>query len=457
MTCNWSSGSQKIAVSTKQFNPPTLSISRKAPTSNVQGELPRLIEDELHGYIVSFCMKFYLPIQVHKYPDVEETDQSHIVSMSYQSPALMDVLLANAALAYSDSPCWRSFAIASYLRAVRGVRIVIEGDGFKTGGDSLVATLMWLCIYEVSPVFPRAFDTLLTRCCQNSRLDTPCSQSATHLGAFAELLHLRAPVDRTQSSIATRSFERICVEYYIYHSAIIMLFDQTVEPATSVNQLHEKYHTSLTTPESNATPNVIQSPVFGTRPELFTSIINLTGMARETSSLEVSDYLHWQYIDLVKWQKWLDVDEKTLMRGGKLYEMATRLLLLFVLASTDEDTADHQEQEIKDVIQEALSQLRIQPFGRIFGKYWLWPLAILGSAMTRHKDINLIRDKMDAIAERSNCNAIKIVRYVLESNWANNPNIDRSSYSLSGLAALLDGDVIQSTSSLLLSYKHPIR
>jgi hypothetical protein len=119
----------------------------------VKTELTPLIDPELQSHIVNYTMNLYLPIQVHKYPGVDQTDQSHIISMSFHSPALMNILLANAARTLDLYPTyWRSFEIESYIRAVRGVREILREGGLKCREDSLLATLMWLCIYEVREI-----------------------------------------------------------------------------------------------------------------------------------------------------------------------------------------------------------------------------------------------------------------------------------------------------------------
>lgn len=250
------------------------------------------------------------------------------------------------------------------------------------------------------------------------------------------------------------------MEYFIYHSTIITLFDPDISPATSVQQLQEKFQQCLNASKSPE-PVVVQSPVLGSVPELFTTIIQLTERARRSSSSvpDSSSSIRSEYTGMVKWQRQLDEDagRNAVMRGGKLYEIATRLLFLFIHISADEFQKSEFISEVTDAVSEGLQQLLIQPLGRVFGKYWLWPLAILGSVTTRIRDINLIRDKMDAIAQRSNCNGIKIIRYILESNWANNSNSGAMPYSLAGLAILLDGDTMKSTSALLLSYRDHTR
>lgn len=104
---------------------------------------------EMQGCIVSYCMDFFLPIQVHQYPDMDRIDQSHIISMSLHSPALMNILLANAAKTWDSSSYWRFFAMESYIRAVQQVRQIIKLEGLNGREDSLLGTIMWLCIFEV--------------------------------------------------------------------------------------------------------------------------------------------------------------------------------------------------------------------------------------------------------------------------------------------------------------------
>jgi hypothetical protein len=249
------------------------------------------------------------------------------------------------------------------------------------------------------------------------------------------------------------------VEYYVYHSAVIMLFDQRIDPTTSVQQLQLKFPFCNISDESSPISDVVQSPVLGTSHQVFFAMIESTRLARNSDHLDerTSDDLHARYLEMLRWQRRFDQDGSGLakMRGGKLYEIATRLLMLSVLSSTDKLNVNEILLEVNEVASEGLRRLLIQPLGGIFGKYWLWPLAIIGSVMTRWEDINLMRDKMDAIAQRSNCNAVKIVRYLLESIWVNNPDFESNTFSLKSLATLLDDNNMESTSSLLLTYKNP--
>ena len=259
-------------------------------------------------------------------------------------------------------------------------------------------------------------------------------------------------MDRVQSSLAALSFERICVEYFIYHSATLMLFDHTVDPFHDVGELQGTYQACLTSDNSSLITQASHSPVLGAPHKLFVLIASVTKLARapNTPSAEVSLPARILYGQVVELQRTLDEDTCSKRDWpGRLYALAARILLLKVLSCMDELQTRSQVAEISAVASDALHQLSIQLLGRVFGKYWLWPLAILGSITTRRRDINLIRDKMDAISYRSHANTVKVVRYLLESIWASNLSTEGSDYSLEGLATFLNGDIMDRTSSIL--------
>jgi hypothetical protein len=257
---------------------------------------------------------------------------------------------------------------------------------------------------------------------------------------------------RIESSLAALYFERNCVEYFIYHSATLMLFDHTVDPCYDVENLQGTYHACLTSDDSSLVTQAAHSPYLGAPHQLFVLIIRATQLARalNTSSVENSPLPRIHYRQVVELQHALDQDICSKRDWpGRLYAFATRILLLKLIPCKDELQNRNQDAELSAVASDALKQLSIQLLGRVFGKYWLWPLAILGSIMTRRRDINFIRDKMDAISHRSHANAVKVVRYLLESIWASNLRTEGSDYSLEGLATLLDGDIMDRTSSIL--------
>jgi len=96
-------------------------------------------------------MNYFPPLQVHQYPDIGPTDQSYLISMSLCSSPLMDALLACAALTFRPySKVWQSFAIERYNRSVHDICLGIDDGSFTGEEDCLLATTMWLCVFEVS-------------------------------------------------------------------------------------------------------------------------------------------------------------------------------------------------------------------------------------------------------------------------------------------------------------------
>jgi len=154
LSCNWPCGklqnpSRKDTLSKRGFLVvPSLTekLLSKAPPLATS-----LLDSERQSYIISYTMDYYLPIQVHRYQNLPPVDQSHIISLSFHSPALMNILLANAARTLdSYATDWRAFEIESYIRSVQEVRQIIQKGDLADREDSLLATVMWLCIFEVS-------------------------------------------------------------------------------------------------------------------------------------------------------------------------------------------------------------------------------------------------------------------------------------------------------------------
>jgi hypothetical protein len=121
------------------------------------------IHDDARFSILNYCMNYYLPIQVHHPFGQNPIDQSYLISMSFHSPALMNALCACAALTLrSSSQPWQSFAIGCYILSLREVRQGIADGSYTGTEDFLLATIMWLCVFEVTPFcFAFCYDLLL--------------------------------------------------------------------------------------------------------------------------------------------------------------------------------------------------------------------------------------------------------------------------------------------------------
>lgn len=125
-----------------------------SPKSRLWGSFGPVAVISIHGNtqfsIINYSINYYLPIQVHHYPGREPMDQSYLVSMSLHFPPLMNALLACSALTLrSGTKDWQSFAIKNYIRALHEIRLRIADGSFTGAEDCFLATIMWLCIFEV--------------------------------------------------------------------------------------------------------------------------------------------------------------------------------------------------------------------------------------------------------------------------------------------------------------------
>lgn len=131
---------------------PSLRASPKSPLRESFDPVPTIsIDEDAQFSIISYCINYYLPIQVHHNPERDPVDQSYLISMSLCFPPLMNALLACSALTLRfGSKDWPSFAIQSYVLSLHEVRQGIADGRFTGTEDHLLATVMWLSIFEVT-------------------------------------------------------------------------------------------------------------------------------------------------------------------------------------------------------------------------------------------------------------------------------------------------------------------
>ena len=71
-----------------------------------------------------------------------------------------------------------------------------------------------------------------------------------------------------------------------------------------------------------------------------------------------------------------------------------------------------------------------------FKKYFIFPLAILGSVLTSEEDVAMIREKLNVITESSNSNTIKHITEILEEVWQSQVGATEN-FVMDGLGKLL--------------------
>lgn len=104
------------------------------------------------SFVFEYCIVTFLPSQVHERPASEHGDLSYMVTMSLAFKPLRDAMIATASLtipaAIESEP---DLPVALYCSAVKAIHQGIYNQSFTGQEDCLLATLLWLCMFEVRP------------------------------------------------------------------------------------------------------------------------------------------------------------------------------------------------------------------------------------------------------------------------------------------------------------------
>jgi hypothetical protein len=142
---------------------------------------------------------------------------------------------------------------------------------------------------------------------------------------------------------------------------------------------------------------------------------------------------------------------------GKLYAIAIRILFLHVIESTDNlvNSPDKNcERELYLTIEEAREILQTSEgaIQRTWGKFFLWPLAIIGAAVTEIEDIQIVRTWLSQVSEKSNSSNVLIINEILDKKiWPQleSPTHTGRGFSTQGLNTMLNVDAVNNAVNTL--------
>jgi hypothetical protein len=279
-------------------------------------------------------------------------------------------------------------------------------------------------------------------------------------------------------------WERMCVESYIYHSAVTTLFDGQANLIEDTLVVLQKFGSTVssTLPEIETlqtagigdivTPqSIIQSPVLGAPYHMFLFLMEGTQLARDIFlGSTTNEILAWsRYYEVQSMQFTLE-ETASYYYGdsrrwiGKLYAVGIRLLFLYIISTsryTKNETFELDPSwyiEFDSTLSEARKLLITtgDDIDRTWGKFFLWPLAIIGAVLYDANDISLVRSWLDRVIRKSNSSSVLVIRKVLEERiWSRMYTTDDESnvhrgYS-QGLAIMLDTDVMNQAAGVLLN------
>lgn len=278
-------------------------------------------------------------------------------------------------------------------------------------------------------------------------------------------------------------WERMCVESYIYHSAVTTLFDgraNLIEDTFAVlKKFGRRMSTTLpdvdtlqTTLDGNAAPrSIIQSPVLGAPYHMFLFLMEGTQLARYISPESMTDEsLAWsRYYEVQNMQFTLEKTASSYYGDsrrwiGKLYAVGIRLLFLYIIFASRHTNDESLEPdlvwltEFESTLNEARRLLITtgDDIDRTWGKFFLWPLAIIGAVLYDPNDILLVRSWLHRVIRKSNSSSVLVIRKVLEERiWS----VRLGSYVVNdaywdhtqGLSVMLDTNIMNQAAGSLLN------
>ncbi|KAJ5980244.1 fungal Zn binuclear cluster domain-containing protein [Penicillium waksmanii] len=225
---------------------------------------------------------------------------------------------------------------------------------------------------------------------QASRLDM-APNVAPHTTASGYLLTQR------QSHLGTRSmapavFDRICIESFIYHASIMMLFEPSLDALSSIRrQLDIPGYFSYVEKRDISLP---VQPILQTSYDFFLSIADATKLARISRSLVDAEITLWchTWLRLLQWDQVDHTDDVSL----KLYFNALQMLLL----KTAPDLSNEEKAlQISESLQHGLQIIVSLEPEEYAPSYLLWPLAILGSMSIFEKEKNAVEDFINLLIQ----------------------------------------------------------
>ncbi|KAE8553764.1 hypothetical protein EYB25_005146 [Talaromyces marneffei] len=424
--------------------------------------------NERDAMLVEYCLFSFLPSQYHQAADGKPTiDLSYLRYLCLESHLLLNAVSACAMVGSKSAIVLdhsRESSHKLYMAAISEISAGIAKGTLTGTEDSLLATVIWLCVYE------------------NSRVEAR-RQSSIHAAALRRILLLREPMDYKHASMSELIWERMCVESYIYHSAVTTLFEGEPNLIEDTLMVLKKFGSrmSATRPdidllqtaaiEDSLTPqSIMQSPVLGAPYHMFLFLMEGTRLAREiTEGSATDEILAWsRYYEVRNMQFTLEETASNYYGDsrrwiGKLYAVGIQLLFLYIISASRHVIDESLESDLSwytefDSTLNEARQLLItigDDIDRTWGKFFLWPLAIIGAVLSDANDLSLIRSWLDRVIRKSNSSSVLVIRKVLEEQiWPRKHNIDDVNDvhqgCSRGLAIMLDTEIMNKAAGALI-------
>ncbi|RDW92304.1 hypothetical protein BP5796_01698 [Coleophoma crateriformis] len=322
----------------------------------------------------------------------------YMVSMGLQTPPLMDIYIACAALQLAHKHAdLLPKALQYYSSAVIQTRRMIAEGELRGTEDWPIVMTIFLCLFE--------------------RWQPGPSKEIIHLRGAAQLLALRGAKLNAQQLITP--FNRLYAESVLYNTMVSTLLSDDIPSHDQVWSQISTYFTASPFPDTTWEAN---SPIIVVGPDLFRLILTISCFARcEKLTGDQLAQIHQIGEDLQTWlpakeelksqQFW---DQDTGHQWATLYAISADILCFKMLHPSQNDTHGTVQRRV----QQGLEILQRAGPGRFQSHIVCLPILVLGCATVAEADFKFLLANLDDTWQKSYLGDTRRAADVLKAVWA---------------------------------------
>ncbi|OGM50925.1 hypothetical protein ABOM_000715 [Aspergillus bombycis] len=351
---------------------------------------------EQHIEMYTHFATVVLPCMVRQNCAAEYNDQTYMLQLALDFPPLMAIMIGIAAVYLEDE----QLALESYLFSLHGLRSRMAHCADAAREDTILASTILLCNLR-----PGATPNI-----------------GLHATAAGVILSRRSSSGLTQIDL----FERVCLESFLYHSTLMMLFEPSLDILQRVNPTMDlaRYFSDLPPPTSQ--------PILDASYPFVLLIADITRLARSTrlvSDVEIQSYSHL-LTKISHYDRNFNDGNSTM----SLYLLTMRILLLKVDPTLSAVEATEQIYQLSSNGFFILDFLDVNQY--LLG-FSLWPVAVLGAIATTVSERQIVKSKMASLARRQHGQAMRL-QGRLKEIWTT-PEAEKLTLSVDRLHMLVKG------------------
>ncbi|KAI2840061.1 transcriptional regulator family: Fungal Specific TF [Aspergillus niger] len=297
-------------------------------------------------------------------------DKTHMLRLAPQFSPLFGAMVAVAGMQLPTKDRWPAhLALQSYLHAIHTIQMSLTDITKAACDDRILATVSLLACFES---------------CRSDATPTV----APHVTAAGLLLTQRRPCEFRTKAAAT--FDRICVESFLYQACLMMIFDPTLDALPDNREQLELplYFDRPTRSDSTPGETVLQASY-----KFFLLIADVTKLSRLSRPLDSAEVAKWRSLnwELSRWSHLVCSADMSLA----LCYLALQILLH---KANPNITSSERVRRVHSCLAGGLQRVPALEIDIYPPVYLLWPMAILGSVAVRLEEMEVFRDVVASIS-----------------------------------------------------------